>query len=88
MVSFVDFHMFWNVSVTPTNRAEHAHLRTIHLRLVLLYFLTVFVWFWYWASRIVSLTELFKANVNIEDATWRGTLSGGFQGAHKRFKNQ
>ncbi len=30
----------------------------------------------------------FKANVNIEVATWRRTLSGGFQGAHKRFKNQ
>ena len=60
MVILVDFHVFCNVSVTPTNRAEHAHLRTMHLRLVLLYFLVVFGWFWYWASRIVSLMGLLK----------------------------
>ena len=57
--------------MTPKNRAEHTHLCTIHLRLLLLYVLNVFLMVLVLGEQNCKSHGAFKANVNIEDATSR-----------------
>ena len=67
----IDFRLFCCLSATPTNRAGRAHVCRFFLRLLLLYFLDVFLMVLLLGEQNCKSHGAFKANVNIEDATSR-----------------